>query len=196
MSNLTTRRKYNAIDACKLLMAIFVVAIHTGPLENCTRTPVQSVYDSIVSLAVPFFFLSSGFLLAKKFIEPFENEENENLLIGYLRRILKLYITWTAIYLPLAVYHFIYEGIHPIKAILLYIRGLIFVGEQYNSWPLWYLLSTIYAILLVYSLYKKKVKLRSIVVLGTSILAVSIGIDYFVELDRGGCQLYYSLFKN
>ena len=53
----------NSIDLVKLLMAVCVVAIHTEPLINCNNSFVQSICDSIVRCAVPFFFLASGFLL-------------------------------------------------------------------------------------------------------------------------------------
>ena len=53
------------------------------------------------------------------------------------------------IYTPLAVAHYIRTDTSPITAVLLYVRGLIFVGEQYNNWILWYLLSAIYALLVL-----------------------------------------------
>lgn len=47
-------------------MAFCVIAIHTQPLVNCNNDSILSIYDSVVRLAVPFFFITSGFLLEKK----------------------------------------------------------------------------------------------------------------------------------
>ena len=98
------RKNYNSIDLWKLIMAICVVALHTNPLINCKNYIILSIYFSIVKMAVPFFFLTSGFLLGKKM-----NKEISNELIvkSYLQKILKLYFKWMLIYTPLTIYHFI-----------------------------------------------------------------------------------------
>ncbi len=173
-----TKRKYNSIDLIKLIMALCVVAIHTGPLENCTNTLAKGIYEAFVRMAVPFFFLSAGFLLGNKMEYPFIGENNVTTLKNYLTKIIKMYLIWTAIYFPMAVYHFISEGMNPIKAAFLYIRGFILIGEQYNSWPLWYLLSTIYALLLLIFLLKKKVSFKRIIIIGVIIFLISVAITY------------------
>lgn len=62
-----SQRRYNNIDLLKLIMAICVIAIHTRPLYNCGNITVTRVYDSVVGIANPVFFLSTGFLIGKKF---------------------------------------------------------------------------------------------------------------------------------
>ena len=49
----------------KYIMAFCVIAIHTLPLKNVQNEVVTSLFDTFVSLAVPFFFLSSGYLVEK-----------------------------------------------------------------------------------------------------------------------------------
>ena len=49
--------KYNQIDLFKFIMAIIVVAIHTGPLINCKNELLITIYNNITKLAVPFFFI-------------------------------------------------------------------------------------------------------------------------------------------
>ena len=58
---------YNSIDLFKLIMAICVVAIHTTPLYSCDNKTAVSIYNTVVGVATPFFFLSSGFLIGKKY---------------------------------------------------------------------------------------------------------------------------------
>lgn len=59
--------KYNVIDLFKLIMAVCVIAIHTNPLYGCNSKAVISIYNTVVGAANPFFFLSSGYLIGKKY---------------------------------------------------------------------------------------------------------------------------------
>lgn len=176
-------RKYNSLDLCKLIMAICIVAIHTQPLEKCEIDLVNNIYESFVRMAVPFFFITSGFLLGNKMEIPSTGEENKHIIKKYLFKIIKMYLIWTAIYFPLAVYHFISADKKPILAVLLYIRKFIFVGEQYNSWHLWYLLSTIYALLFILILMKRKLSIKSILRVGGVLFIISILITYLTEYE-------------
>ena len=156
------KTKYNSIDLYKLIMAFCVVAIHTCPLNNYKNEIVLAIYNSFVDIAVPFFFLASGFLLANKFQYPFDSDNNIQYIRNYLLRIIKLYVMWSLIYLPLAIWHYISTQTNVIKSVLSYIRGFVFIGEHYNSWPLWYLLSTIYALALIIFLLKRKSTFKTI----------------------------------
>lgn len=54
-------KQYNSIDLMKLIMALVVVAIHTEPLVRCENIVVLNLYKAISDVAVPFFFIASGF---------------------------------------------------------------------------------------------------------------------------------------
>ena len=179
-------RKYNAIDLWKFIMAFFVVALHVNPLEGCTITVVNRMYDCFAAMAVPFFFLAAGFLLAKKLQYPIQYEESDQIIKGYIKRMLKLYLMWSVVYFPLAVFHYMVEKRRPLTAVLAYIRGLVFVGEHYNSWQLWYLLSTIYALLFVLLLLKNKQSIERIACIGFVIFLISIGVTYLTNYYEGG----------
>ena len=51
-----------AIDVVKFLMAICVVAIHTQPLQSVDGIG-KNLYETTVALSVPFFFMSTGYLV-------------------------------------------------------------------------------------------------------------------------------------
>lgn len=187
------RRKYNSLDICKLLMAFCVVAIHTHPLEHCTISIVNDVYDSFVRMAVPFFFLSSGFLLAQKFEASFTSSKNIATVRKYLLKIIKMYVVWTVVYLPMALYHFISSGTGVLKSVLIYIRGFVFIGEQYNSWQLWYLLSTIYALVFILILLYLKISPKKAIIFSSIIFLISIGIDY-LSAYAGNSNTFIELF--
>lgn len=95
-------------------------------------------------------------------------------------KILKMYLLWTLLYLPLAVNHYISLGTPFMKGVGLYIRGFLFIGEQYNSWPLWYLLATVYALIFVWLLLKMKVTPKGILVASFLMSLLSFGIDALV----------------
>lgn len=186
------KRHYNSFDICKLLMALCVVAIHTQPFVHCTIN-ITNIYDSFVSMAVPFFFLSSGFLLAQKFECSFASPNNVVVVKKYLIKIINMYVVWTVVYLPLAIYHFISSGTGILESVLLYIRGFVFVGEQYNSWHLWYLLSTIYALILILIFLYFKISPQKAMILSSFIFLISISIDY-LSAYAGNSSLFIGLF--
>lgn len=178
-------KKYNSIDLCKFIMAFGVIAIHTHPLENCTSDVANNLLDSVVAMAVPFFFLSTGFLLAQKLQYPFYNDGNAKIIIKYIRRMLKLYLIWEIVYFPWAAIHFHSLNMTLTESVLDYLQGIIFVGELYNSWHLWYLLSTIYALLFFLFEIKRKRSDLAIIIIGCVFLLVSVGITYLVGYYEG-----------
>lgn len=111
----------------------------------------------IVSCAVPFFFVSSGFLIAEKtdgMVKAKEQEYIKQTIIKYV----KMYVVWNLIYLPITIWGFVKElksGTSLIKIAILWARGFFVIGEQFCSWPLWYLLSLIFGVVIVKILLKK-----------------------------------------
>jgi len=140
-------KHYNSIDLLKFLMSFFVIAIHTA-------------YDQVLLMrlicpwVVPMFFVISGFLLQRRISmqRPVEvcGKRVENLLGGvinsYIIKLVKLYILWTLLYLPLTFYgSCVVESNSLLRAFALFCRNVIFTGENHMSWPLWYLLALIWA---------------------------------------------------
>lgn len=107
----------------------------------------------------------------------------------------KLYLIWTVIYLPLSIYDYVTSGNSLIYCIAHFIRGLILVGEHYNSWILWYILSTIYSLSLVYLLCKFKVSEKAIVIISSIVLLISFSLDYLVSYS-GELPDFFLLLRN
>ena len=183
MSNAITKSNKNIFDLVKFVMAIFVVAIHTHPLENVQLPIVQSIFDTAFSLAVPFFFLCSGWLLAGKMNGEYNSSENTALIRKMLFRILKMYLIWMAIYLPLAVYGYVISGFSPVQCVVYYLRGLFLVGEHYHSYPLWYLLSTVFACLFILILYKLKFSHKAVVATGFAVIMIAFITAYLIKYE-------------
>lgn len=165
------RNKYNAIDVMKLFMAFLVVGIHVGSSFD-TLYPVGVCF--ILEMAVPFFFVCSGFFIQNKI------EKTGNCMIVLkqsCKRYLKLYLLWHIVYFPIAL-RFIFASNHDIFDNFLYcLRRFLFVGEYFYSWPLWYLHGLIVSIIFVFMLYRCRLSLVQIWII--SVLMMLIG--YFVK---------------
>lgn len=174
--------QYAAIDLVKFIMSICVVAIHTGPLTNCENRVITQLYNSFVIYAVPFFFIASGFFLGRKLAKTSSGDDYQiKPIMAYLQKILLMYVTWTVLYLPLTVIGFVKWNDSVISSVAKFIRNVIFVGENYNSWSLWYLLSTIYALIFVIILRKMKASLDIITIFGFLAACVGIFVDLLVN---------------
>ncbi|MBR5156644.1 MAG: acyltransferase [Clostridia bacterium] len=149
-------KSYPQFDIAKIFMAIFVVAIHTRPFEGISGLKAD-LCEAIVRLAVPLFFLISGFLLEEKCKTQQNTKEQSNAILKYIIKTVRLYIIWTIIYLPIAVLNFYWQDASLFGAVFTYIRKFVFIGEQFYSYQLWYLLSTIYGLLAIL-LFRNRVK--------------------------------------
>ena len=173
------RKQYNSMDLAKFIMAFAVIAIHTDPLGDCDNAYVIAWFESTVGMAVPFFFLASGYLLAKKLPFPYSESDIPVIRRSWIKS-LNMYLKWMLIYTPLSLYHSVVTKIPPVKAAAGYIRGLFLVGEQYNSWHLWYLLSTVYTLMLVMLLFRMHITPRRLLLVGLLFSAISFGADWLV----------------
>jgi hypothetical protein len=178
-------------------MAVFVIAIHTQPFVRCTSKFFMGVYEMLVSTAVPFFFTASGFLLFEKI----DDVNNIKRLWRHLAKITRLYIIWTLLYMPLTIYEYVINGNPAYINALLFIRGTFLTGEHYNSWILWYLLATIYSLLLIGVLLKFNVKIIVIYIIsillfvfGNTMSFLVSNIDYLRGAFRDFAGFYGYLF--
>lgn len=96
----------------KFIMAIVVVAIHTEPFHSSQHN-MQIAFNTFSGLAVPFFFISSGFLLGRRMQGDSDILPAKKQLI----KIIKLYVKWSVIYLPLAIKH-IYQSMRSMSTII------------------------------------------------------------------------------
>ena len=172
---------FNILDLLKFLFAFAVIAIHTHVSEDRT-TDCMAILNIVENLAVPFFFIVSGFFLGRKI-----SVNNEFAVYKrYVHRILKLYIIWCILYLPINLYYEIVVYKFSLGfTIFDIIRGWLLVGENPYSWPLWYLLASVVAVLLIYIFRKFKCNFN--IILLCSLIFFMIGWCY---------STYHDLFSN
>ena len=86
-------KTYNGLDLLKFIMALFVVMIHVKP--NVHSETLTTVFNPILSIAVPIFFVLSSVLIYKKLT----NIDGGGYapLVRYCKRLAILYFCWLII---------------------------------------------------------------------------------------------------
>ena len=186
-SLMTEVRRYKVIDCLRFLMAAIVVSIHTTTWRLCGLTEV----------AVPFFYVVSGFFLFLKM--PGESKGSRARFRDWTFKALKMYLIWTAIYLPFTILGFIRDGLTLRQCILVFLRNFFFVGENFLSWPLWYLLGLVWTGTLFYVLSSLKLPLWTILAAGILFFFVPWAFSghpdcFFWKLFRDGRLFQAFLF--
>lgn len=176
-------KNYNSIDIFKFIFSICVIANHTHPLENCNNKIILALYYALLALAVPFFFISTGYLIGKKNISKGKDCNDIELIKKHLYKIIKLYIVCSVIYFPLTMMDYARNGKGFLYNILLYIKDFIFVGGYNTSYLLWYLLSTIYSLLLIYFLSKRRYNIKKITIICFIMTSFGLIISKLVSID-------------
>lgn len=190
-----SKKNYNMVDLCKLLMSIIVVAIHVKPLYHVHNSYLQIFSDAIFELPVPFFFLVSGYLLAKKLkAEDGYAYYNATIVKNSLFSYIKMYLIWSVVYLPIDIIYSIREGVPLFDWFKSYFQGLFFIGEHYNSWVLWYLLSAIYALFVLFLVVKKQIGKKGLLLLAVVFVIISILCDYASVHRFPGYLKYFNVF--
>lgn len=172
-------KSYNSIDLMKFILAIVVVSVHTEPLIYSTNLTAIYSTEALRRIAVPFFFVATGFLITIR-----ENSGKIHEIKDRLIKTLKLYLILSLVYLPLAVIYYLKNDTGFLFDCVHYIRGLVLTGEHYNSWMLWYLLSAVYCLLTILIFDKLKLSRKIILpVMITIAAALSFGIDVLIKTD-------------
>ena len=91
-------KRIYSIDTLKCIAAFLVVFIH-APLENVLKDYVMV----ITRIAVPIFFLISGFLYENKL-----NDKNKK--ISSIKKLLKILLFTYLIYIPFELFYYIFNG--------------------------------------------------------------------------------------
>lgn len=177
------KKNYYGIDLLKFIMAVCVVAIHTQPLYSIQSIVVQRLFDTITSLAVPYFFSVSGFLLFSKIDANILSRKSMEVCKKYLSRVLSLYVIWNIIYLPITIFGFKENNMSFARYVLDCIRGFLFIGQQFYSWQLWYLLSVFFVIASICIMAEHKIKDKNIFKIMMAIFLMGGGIGVLTTVD-------------
>ncbi|HOU11331.1 MAG TPA: acyltransferase [Clostridiales bacterium] len=98
MANYLQNKQYYGIDIMKLVMSVFVIAIHRPVFAAMPAADIL-LHSTLTRQAVPYFFTAAAFLFFGK--APIgERVPGRETLSKYVRHILLVYLIWSAVYFP------------------------------------------------------------------------------------------------
>lgn len=184
-------KQYIAIDITRVIAAILVITVHTDPLFHYSQDGNYFLVSVLARIAVPFFFVTSGFFFASKIRINHSLKEDLSQVIPVISRLIKLYFIWTLIYFPFQIYIWIKSG-ESWRYWLVYLQKVFFEGSYYT---LWYLSALIFAMAFSFVLFKL---CKPKIVLGITLMLFVCGTfmqSYFDILQsKDFLSWYYTLF--
>lgn len=148
------KKVYSNIDLLKFFFSFFIIMIHTSLFADVNTTVDYIFVNIITRIAVPFFFLSSGFFFAKSF-EYNKQKKVAGTKTNFKRlrkiewRIILLYAVWSFIYLFIALP--VNYGGWSIKNIVDYFITSVVRCSYYH---LWYVYALVFAYPILYFLMR------------------------------------------
>ncbi|MFT4145941.1 MAG: serine racemase VanT catalytic subunit [Mobilitalea sp.] len=136
-------KSYTGIDYFRFAAALLVVAIHISPLSSYNETGDFILTRIIARVAVPFFFMTSGFFLISKY------SCNAEKLGAFIKKTAFIYGIAIVIYIPLNIYSGYFTQENLISNV---IKDIVFDGTMYH---LWYLPASIVGAAMAWFLVKQ-----------------------------------------
>ncbi len=120
-------RKYPGMDIFRVIAALLVIAIHTSPLSSYSHYGDFLLTRVAGRVAVPFFFMVSGFFLFGGKEMSFPKVKN------FVKRTAFLYVTSILLYLPVNWYMGYFKEKNLVFRLL---RDIVIDGTMYHLWYL------------------------------------------------------------
>lgn len=177
-------RKYPRIDAFRLIAALFVIAIHTSPLRSYSPYGDFIVTRVLGRVAVPFFFMVSGFFLYNS------KEIGTSKILNFIKKTTFLYVVSILLYLPVNWYMGYFKG--KMLAFRL-LRDIVIDGTMYH---LWYLPAAITGAAISFWCFRLLGLRKALIVTGLLYLLGLLGDSYYglIENIPGLGSFYKGLF--
>lgn len=138
---------YYGIDVIKFLFALLVVTAHFDPFGDVSGTASYIARHYVARMTVPFFYLATAFFLFRKLDI---RRPDWRLAGGYLKRILRLYLVWVCLYLPLMVLEAVQSGASAWDMLLFDLRHVLVIGYYH----FWFLHALLVASVLVFAMLR------------------------------------------
>ena len=182
---MTKNESYSGIDYFRFIAALLIVAIHTSPLSSFSETG-NFIFTRIVSrVAVPFFFMTSGFFLISRYTCSAEK------LGAFIKKTTLIYGVAILLYIPINVYNGYFKMDNLLPNI---IKDIVFDGTLYH---LWYLPASIIGAAIAWYLVKKLNYPKALMVASVLYLIGLFGDSYYGITEKISClnSLYTYIFQ-
>ncbi len=139
----TENKNYTGIDWFRVIAAILIISIHTSPFHTYNEWGDFIITRVIARIAVPFFFMTTGFFFISRY-----NYHMEKLEI-FIKKSVLIYSIAIVVYIPINIYNGYFKMENLLPNI---IKDLVFDGTLYH---LWYLPASLIGGILVWCLVRK-----------------------------------------
>ncbi len=143
-------KQYKSLDVAKFICAILIIVLHTAPFASYSKALTFGFRNIVTVIAVPFFFLTSGFLSFKK-LDALGSNEKKEYIKKYLSRIAVMYLIWSAVYFIFVIIEWVRKGF-TVHSVFEYVKDFFFEGSYLT---IWYLPALLSATMFIYLLHKK-----------------------------------------
>lgn len=173
---------YTGIDVFRLVAAVLIITIHTSPLAGLSETGDFILTRIVARVAVPFFFVTSGFFLISRY------HYQTAKLCAFVKKTLMIYAAAIALYIPVN----LYNGYFKMEYLLPnFIKDIVFDGTLYH---LWYLPASVIGGMIAWGLVKKLDYRKAFAVAAALYLIGLFGDSYYgVIANVPVCSGFYAL---
>lgn len=187
-------KNYDTIDLMKFIAAIFIVGIHSAALTDISPLLNTVIFQWIGRLAMPLFFVASGFLLSKK-IQKHEVPLRD-VVENYAKKIGLLYVFWLIFNWKWVWDSWFTNSTNSFLAnVFHFILEIVFQSTFSGSW---YLTSCIFSAILYFYVLRKlsmklKVTITAIIFLAVATFSLNINND-IIHFMKNVLYLPVSIF--
>ncbi len=178
-------RSYTGIDIFRFIAALLIITIHTSPLLSYNETADFILTRIIARVAVPFFFMASGFFLISGYTLHAEK------LKRFLRKTMAIYMIATLVYIPVNIYSGYFNKSNLLPEM---IKDIIFDGTFYH---LWYLPASMLGAAIAWYLVKKAGYSRAVIITGILYIIGLFGDSYYGIAEKSAVMkgFYQLIFQ-
>lgn len=175
-------KNYTGIDYFRFIAALLIIAIHTSPLGSFSETGDFMLTRIIARVAVPFFFMTSGFFLISRYTC------NAEKLGAFIKKTTLIYGVAILLYIPINVYNGYFKMDNLLPNI---IKDIVFDGTLYH---LWYLPASIIGAAIAWYLVKKVHYRKAFLIASVLYIIGLFGDSYYGIVKSVSClNVFYNL---
>ncbi len=169
---MTKNKDYAGIDLFRVIAAILIIANHTSPLASFSEIGDFILTRIVARVAVPFFFMTSGFFLISKY------EYHDDRIKAFVKKTALIYGTAILLYIPVNIYNGYFQMEQLLPNI---IKDIAFDGTLYH---LWYLPASVVGAVFAWYLVKKLDYPKALMLTGILYVIGLFGDSYYGVAER------------
>ncbi len=176
---------YVGIDCARVVAALLICAIHTSPLSSLSEQSNFIMTRVIGRLAVPFFFITSGFFLISRYAR------NDKKLWNFVKKTATIYLAAIVFYIPIMIYNHYFAMDNLMFNI---IKDIVWDGTMYH---LWYLPASMSGAVIAWYLVRRIGYKKAIAITAVLYLIGLFGDSYYgiAESVLGLQKIYALIFE-